>query len=243
MGEARNQTSSPVSPTEVEEGTRTSPGTARGEGRQNTPMHVQGQGTGDHRVTLPYLSSEVAALGIYQPKAKYSYKGTALGSNQPKLTLKTNLSPEGETLGAYQPKANSSQRGPICGVNQPELTHKANLSPEGGMLRAYQPKEREDNTPPCTSKDPKSEGGPRETTPGSILPSKTAGIWQTRQWTLKRQRSVERNLTRSSPCHARLKRLQLKAHTRQIWSRIEGCADADIDIINLSRRTLSPSEL
>ena len=131
VGEARNQTSSPVSPTEVEEGTRTSPGTARGEGRQNTPMHVQGQGTGDHRVTLPYLSSEVAALGIYQPKAKYSYTGTALGSNQPELTLKTNLSPEGETLGAYQPKANSSQRGPICGVNQPELTHKANLSPEG----------------------------------------------------------------------------------------------------------------
>ncbi|KAL5509039.1 hypothetical protein EMCRGX_G004320 [Ephydatia muelleri] len=29
-----------------------------------------GQSTGDHRVPLPYLSSEVAALGIYQPKTK-----------------------------------------------------------------------------------------------------------------------------------------------------------------------------
>ena len=42
-GEARNTTSSPLSPTEVDEGTRSSPGTAVGVGRQHPPMHVQGR--------------------------------------------------------------------------------------------------------------------------------------------------------------------------------------------------------
>ena len=82
---------------------------------------------------------------------------------------------------------------------------------------------------------PQEQVRPRETTPGFLPPSRR------RPW--KRQRSVERNLTRSCPCHACLKRLQYKAHTRQIWSRIERRANAEIDIINLSRRTLSPSEL
>ena len=90
-------------------------------------------------VPLPYLSGKIAALGLYQPKAKYSHAGAALGSNQPELTLKANLSPEGEKLGAYQPEANSSQRGPVCGINQPEITPKGNLSPEGETLEAYQP--------------------------------------------------------------------------------------------------------
>ena len=133
-GEARNKTSSPISPTEVDEGTRSSPGTTMGEGRQNPPMHVQGR-------------------------------------------------------------------------------------PE--WVRA------------------------RETTPRSLPPSKPEGVWRTkkrrRPW--KRQRSVERDLTRPSPCLARRMRIQLKAHTRQTWSQIERRADADIDIINLSRRILSPSLL
>ena len=133
-GEARNKTSSPISPTEVDEGTRSLPERAMGEGRQNPPMHVQGR-------------------------------------------------------------------------------------PE--WVRA------------------------RETTPRSLPPSKPEGVWRTkkrrRPW--KRQRSVERDLTRPSPCLARRMRIQLKAHTRQTWSQIERRADADIDIINLSRRIRSPSEL
>ena len=105
-GEARNTTSSPLSPTEVDEGTRSSPGTAVGVGRQHPPMHFQGR-------------------------------------------------------------------------------------PE--WVRAW------------------------ETTPRSLPPSKPEGVWRTkkrrRPW--KRQRSVERDLTRSSPCHARRTRIQLKAHMRQ----------------------------
>ena len=45
-GEARNKTSSPISPTEVDEGTRSSPGTAMGEGRQQ--WRIQGGGGRNH---------------------------------------------------------------------------------------------------------------------------------------------------------------------------------------------------
>ena len=87
------------------------------------------------RIPLPYLSREVAALGMYQP----SYAGIALESNQPELAPKANLSQEGEVEGAYQPIANFSQGEPICGISLPELTPKANLSSEGGAVGAYQP--------------------------------------------------------------------------------------------------------
>ena len=52
--------------------------------------------------------------------------------------------------------------------------------------------------------------------------------------------STRGSITRSSPCYARRQRLQFEAHTCQKWSQIERRAEANI---NLSRRSVSPSEL
>ena len=75
---------------------------------------------------------------------------------------------------------------------------------------------REDNPlPPLHVQGPQERVGASDTMPGSLPPSKTEGIWRTR----RRRRPWKRNLTRSSPCHARLKRLHFKAHTQQIYGR------------------------